>query len=276
MCCVDEMPFKVSCISHPDQTIMIAKTLLRPNGGIISLKRPLITFLAARPDRGKKLERLTGVPTEYGWVMVKWSRIAKDWTTRELNKAIEQKLGDRAHLADKYEIQRIAEEWEQNVNPSLIPTVVTSKDDQKREANLQLYRDQIKGDSSPKSSSVRKQSTTTKPAKSASSSDSLGLSSLHAWNYYVAQKYQNYKHLLKKEARAAVGLLWRKLTSEEKDFYKDEYAALLATGKDILHGEIVDREVKIQATEKIIRAKENVRLRKQKKLQEEMSKYELS
>lgn len=255
---------------------MIAKTLLRPNGSLFLFRRPLITFLAARPDRGKKLDRLTGVPTEYGWVMVKWSHIAKDWTTKELNKAIELKLGDRAHLADKYEIQSIAEEWEQNVATSTIPSVETSKDDQKQQANLQLYRDQIKGEASSKMISERKLSPVSRSSIPKTLSDSLGLSTLHAWNYYVAQKYQDYKHLLKKEARAAVGILWRKLSSDEKNVYKDEYAALLATGKDILHGKIVDREVKIQATEKIIRAKENIRIKKQKKLQEEMQKSELS
>lgn len=267
----------MSCITL-DQTIMIARLLLRPNGALLSFKRPLITFLAARPERSKKLERLTGVPTKYGWVMVKWSRIAKDWTTNELEKAIEQKLGDQAHLADKYKIQEIAEEWEKNTAPSVVPSFETSKEDQRNEVNLQLYKDQIKSEGpSSKSKSILTPKLSSKAAKTkAPTIDSMGLTTLHAWNYYLAQNYQKFSHLLRKDARAAVGLLWRKLSIKEKNVYRDEYAALLATGKDILHGEIVDREVKMQATEKVNRAKANIKLKKEKKLQEKLLKYELS
>lgn len=273
---------------------MLARTLPRPFSGSLLFKRNEITFLAARPERLKKTERLTGVPTNYGWVVVKYAFVAKDWTTNQLNKAIENALGERAKTADKYEIQKIAEQWEASVDKSEIPTKKKMTLTEKRsEANKQLYHDQLKSDLlSPGlllSSSLLSLSllsllpllslltllslapTTPTPniRNNILKGEMVHLTALHAWNYFVAKKYPEFKHLLKREARAAVGLMWRRMSDGEKNFYRDEYAELLQGGKDILRGEIVDIEVKLKATEKFFKAKQNHRLRKQKKAEEE-------
>lgn len=84
----------------------------------------------------------------------------------------------------------------------------------------------------------------------------------NAWNYYMTVNYNKYSALPSKEARQRVGTDWRQLSLDEKEYFRQEYGKLLNLGKDILHGKIVDKEVKELASKKLWESKERTRLRK--------------
>ena len=224
------------------------------------LARLTITLCSPRKERQKKLQRILGLYTDYGWVLVKQSHVARGWTAIQIQKEVEATLGDRLELADKYEIQKIAEKWESEVDLSQKPVFKKqSNAEAKRLENLQLYMEQLKEEVVGRLPRAR----TTNSVRN--DDDVTGV---QAWNYFLTRKYADYKHLLKKEARAKVGLLWRKMYPEEKETYKEEYRALKAQGKDILFGKIVDKDTKLKANKRMQRAKAQGHKKKQQKLEE--------
>lgn len=224
---------------------MITTRLLRLFPRALLFARSNLTIASARSDRSKTPDRAVGVYTEYGWVVLKQSHVARGWTAKEIERAVESELGARAKLADKYEIQRIAENWEANVSLDEKPVYkkVSPVETRVREERL-LFMEQL-----------REEMTTGKSGGERSGKEPEEVTAVQAWNFFVTKKYAEYKHLLKKEARAKVGLLWRKMYPEEKDLYKEEYRLLRALGKDILYGKIVDRETKDKANSRMRRAK---------------------
>lgn len=244
----DLRPYLHVTFSLVNTSLMITTKLLRQAPRLF-FARSNLTLASARSvyDRIKTEDRAVGVYTEYGWVVLKHSHVARGWTAKEIEKAVDRELGARAKLADKYEIQQIAEKWEANVNLDEKPVhkKASPVETQVREERL-LFMEQL-----------REELSSGKFGKT--SRNGLGstdeVTAVQAWNYFVTKKYPEYKHLLKKEARAKVGLLWRKMYPEEKDVYKEEYRLLKALGKDILYGKIVDRETKDKANSRMRRAK---------------------
>lgn len=215
------------------------------------------------------------VPTTYGWVKVLESHVAKHWTTAEIDKAIQQELGSKADKADKYEIQRIAEKWQNLLNKKSVPKI---KPRAKAEASAtraseSLFREQLRPEEIRLCAGTLRGLYRLRPIvpNPVILGPVLTLSVLHAWNYYVARHYKDYSHLSDREARMAVAAAWNNMSLEEKNEYKEEYRTLLNQGKDILKGKIVDRETKLKATVVVLRAKERQRLRKNKAYEEELA-----
>lgn len=244
---------------------MFTKNLLRPFQQL-GLLKAFSRCSSTKSTRVTKSQRLLGVYTKYAWVLVKQAYVSRHWTAQEIEHEVESRLGNRASEADKFEIQKIADLWQQNVTISQIPkTRKVTNDHLKKSAEMQLFREQLKEESATGKSRGK---------RTDSSELSEEVSAVQAWNYFMAMKYPEYKHLLKKEARAKVGLLWRNMYPEEKEKYQEEYRQLKAQGKDILLGKIVDAATKLKANERIKRAKTAAHLKKQKQLELQMETYQ--
>lgn len=235
------------------------------NRGPPTLLRRFFAVAASAVECQAHPEKFNGVFTKFGWVLVPKTHVARGWTQSRLNEFLEQKLpAQEGKTAAKFdEIQKFVDEWAADVSLKEKPAVKKkSAADVKHEENLKLFLQQLreevkKGD--------KKKVRTTRVKKNVTNGD---VTFTHAWNYFMTKQYSQFKLLPEAEARAKVGLMWRLMSMDEKDVYREEYSQLLQLGKDIYHGKIVDREVKMKAVERLNLSKERSLAKKLKKLEE--------
>lgn len=214
-------------------------------------------------------ELFNGVPTAFGWVLVPKTHVAGGWTQPLLNETLKNSFAPGSKPL-RQEIQQVVDQWVQDVDVSNKPVFKkrTSADLQ-YEDEVKLYYLQTREDESLSSKMPRPRAPRL-PRGSSSGGSGGGVTFINAWNYYMAQTYKNFSHLSETEARRAVGALWRQMDVSQKDEYRAKYRELLLSGKDILHGKIVDRLVKLKAVERQRLAKARSLAKKKKALEEEL------
>lgn len=205
-------------------------------------------------------EIFSGVYTKFGWVLVPKTHIARGWTQPRLNEYLSEHLQSENPVFD--EVQPLVDQWATSVDPSSKPTIKKKTAAEVRnEEGWRLFLQQLKEE---QKLGEKKKLRAARIKKSVLSGD---VTFTHAWNYFMAQQYPLHKHLSEAEARSKIGLIWRLMTMDEKDVYRQEYSQLLQQGKDIYHGKIVDREVKLKAVERLNLSKEKSLAKKLKKLE---------
>ncbi|KAJ8146662.1 hypothetical protein OY671_000270 [Metschnikowia pulcherrima] len=205
-------------------------------------------------------ELYNGVPTKYGWVLVRRTHVARGWTQASLNEKLDSKFGNAQQSLDRESIQEVVDDWVESVDIFQKPkTRKRSRADVNSDNDMRLYLQQSKFEDGTGTAEKRTSETEVKSHKKI---DSGAVTYTNAWNYYMTVTYPKFKHLPHKEARQTVGVQWRQLSLDEKEAYRQEYSSLLKQGKDILNGKIVDSDVKLQASQKLWEAKERTRLRK--------------
>lgn len=206
-------------------------------------------------------ENFSGVYTKFGWVLVPKTHIARGWTQPKLNDYLSQHIQrEESHFED---VQPLADQWVASVDTSSKPVMKKKTAAEARhEEDMKLFLRQLKGEEKP---GEKKKLRASRVKKNVLNGD---VTFTHAWNYFMAKQYPLHKHLSELEARSEIGLMWRLMSMDEKDIYRQEYSQLLQQGKDIYHGKIVDREVKLKAVERLNLSKEKSLARKMKKLEE--------
>lgn len=202
-------------------------------------------------------ENFKGILSKYGWVLVKNTHVARGWTQTEVNSYLDQHLTPQ-QLRDKQHLQAVVDQWMQGADLGAKPKhkKKTAEDVRKLE-ELKLYLQQLKEEGKFSGTRATKALALLKRKVS-----SLQVTFTYAWNYYMAVTYPKCKDLPPKEARKLVAAQWRLMSMDQKDVYRMEYSKLLEEGKDILHGEIVDREVKMKQTARLQRSKKRSLRRK--------------
>lgn len=205
-------------------------------------------------------ENFNGVFTKFGWVLVPKTHVARGWTQPRINEYLEQNVGD--DKPDLNSVQLWVDTWASSVDLAEKPAVKKkSAADVRHEQDLKLFLQQLR-EEAKRGEKPRQRVARVK--KSVTSGD---VTFTHAWNYFMAKLYGQFKDLPEAEARAKVGLIWRLMSMDEKDVYREEYSQLLQQGKDIYHGKIVDRAVKMKAVERLNLSKERSLAKKMKKLE---------
>lgn len=215
-------------------------------------------------------ELYNGVFTKFGWVLVPKTHCARGWTQSQLNEALEARFGHSADskLPSFDEIQEAVDSWGATVDLNEKPVVKKkSAAELKHELDLKLFLQQLKQEG--RYTGEKKRLRVSRVKRDISNGD---VTFTHAWNYFMAKSYPKYKHLPESDARSRIGLEWRLMSMDEKDVYREEYSQLLQLGKDIYHGEIVDRETKMKAVERLNLSKRRSTERKLKKLEESQKK----
>lgn len=185
---------------------------------------------------------------KYGWFLIPKTHFAPRWTAKAINKVIEDNIvEDSKEAKDLESLQKLVDEWAETVDLKEKPKVEKkTRADVKRQKDQALYRSQIRED-------IVKQadpSVKSKPTPRLKLLTANAVSFTHAWNYYLATHHKLYLHLGTKEARKQVAHDWNLLSVDDKEHYRQEYAALLEQGKDIYKGEIVSKEEKLERTRK--------------------------
>lgn len=212
-------------------------------------------------------ENFNGVFTKFGWVLVPKTHIARGWTQPRLNEFLELNL--KQELPELNEIQSLVDTWASQVDLVDKPSVKKrSAADVRHEQDLKLFLQQLREEAQKGEKSRQR---VTRVKRQVSNGD---VTFTHAWNYFMAKQYAQFKDLPESEARAKVGSMWRAMSMDEKDVYREEYSQLLQQGKDIYHGKIVDRAVKMKAVERLNLSKERSLARKMKKLEETQNELE--
>ncbi|OBA20473.1 hypothetical protein METBIDRAFT_22916, partial [Metschnikowia bicuspidata var. bicuspidata NRRL YB-4993] len=218
--------------------------------------------LKTRPDL------YNGVFTKFGWVLVKKTHVVRGWTQLQLNQVLEEKLGEPLDQHDWDTVQQYADEWVRTANANQVPKLKRrTMADKSREEDMKLYLQQLRYDETEEISADdekrrKRRLDGTKEIKQHKEINKNAVSFTNAWNYYMAVTYKTHENLSPKERRVKVGTDWRQMSMDQKEVYRQDYTRLLNLGKDVLHGEIVDQEVKLKATQKLWEAKERARLRK--------------
>jgi len=206
-------------------------------------------------------ENFNGVHTNFGWVLVPKTHVARGWTQPKLNEYLLQHI--QHDKPDLNEVQSLVDQWAASVDASSKPaSKKKTAAEVRHEESLKLFLRQLKDEAAK---GDRKRQRVARVRKNTLSGE---VTFTHAWNYFMAKQYPLQKHLPEAEARAKVGLMWRLMSMDEKDVYREEYSQLLQQGKDIYHGKIVDREVKLKAVERLNLSKEKSLAKKLKKLEE--------
>lgn len=210
-----------------------------------------------------------GILTKFGWVLVKKSHVARGWTQSLLNKELDNKLGNVSEKPDWEVVQKIADEWAETADISQIPQISKRTGAQVNKDNeMRLYLQQVRYEEPTEESEGAEDSedpniqSAKRELKTYKKINKEAVTFTNAWNYYMTVNYNKYSALPSKEARQKVGTDWRQLSLDEKEYFRQEYGKLLNLGKDILHGKIVDKEVKELASKKLWESKERTRLRK--------------
>lgn len=208
-------------------------------------------------------ELFNGMYTDFGWVLVPKTHVARGWTQPKINEVLHTTFPNKDGL--KFEqVQAAVDAWAQEVSLKDKPVAKKKNAAQvKEEEDLRLYFQQLREEDSTKHAPLAMRALRVKRA-----APTGNVTLINAWNFFMAKTYPQFKHLPPKEARRQVGMIWRTMSVDEKDVYRGEYLQLLELGKDILHGEIVDREVKIVALERQRIAKEKSKQKKKKLLDE--------
>lgn len=228
-----------------------------------TMLRRLASLLPARQRARDRPDSFHGVLTKWGWVLVPRTHAARGWTQPQLNEF----LGNHIQAGEKLpfsDIQDIVDRWTLLVKLSDKPVArKRTKADVERDQNRRLYIEQLREDmaySGPVSDDGSGTILKPRPKKVIPSGQ---VTFTHAWNYFMAKQYSQIEDMTEKEKRVVVGQMWRGMSMDEKDVYREEYSQLLALGKDIFHGKIVDREVKRRAVEKLNESKQRLLRRKQ-------------
>lgn len=206
--------------------------------------------LGGSPHIWRKPADYFAINCTYGWVYIPKSHFSPWWTSKTINSYLADHLKevlDEQKLPDKYEVQRLVDEWVTGIPIEDVPAVEKlTKQDLKRQKDQALYRSQLKEDVGVV--------TTPGPDKERQprvrAPNSQAVSFIHAWNYYFATHHKEYAHLGGKMARKQVALNWNMMSVDQKEVYREAYADLLLKGQDIYKGKIVDRELKLQRTGK--------------------------
>lgn len=212
-------------------------------------------------------DAFNGVYTKYGWFLVPKTHLTRVWTQSEVVKAIEAKdLQDSGYQAQ----QEVVDEWAENVDLKEKPKSVPRTAEQVRtEENIFLFRQQIKEEQHPEAPpGVERKRRITRNMNSST------ITYTHAWNYFVTVMYPKFKDMTWKESRLQISQIWRQMSLEEKDNYREEYAELLHQGKDIHRGKIIDRAEKVKILEKQSAAKDRLYAKKMKELEKYQSMLE--
>lgn len=185
---------------------------------------------------------------KYGWFFIPKTHFAPRWTVKAINQVIEDNIVEDPKMAEDLEsLQKLVDVWAKTVDIKEKPNVEKkTRADVKRQKEQALYRTQLRED-------IVKQadpSVKSKPTPRVKLLAANTVSFTHAWNYYFATHHKVYLHLGSKEARKAVASDWNLLSVDDKEHYRQEYAALLEQGKDVYKGEIVTKEEKLKRTGK--------------------------
>lgn len=185
-------------------------------------------------------EQYCGVFTNRGWIYVKKTHVARGWTQSLLDAEFGKSLAGKQSLTLE-EIQAVADKWSQDVNLDDKPKFVKKTTaETRREDDLRLYLKQ----QNPTPDNFSEITKVMKEVKATSKPVRNEITFTKAWNYYSTINYKKYTGLSPAETRRMVAESWKQLSVDEKDIWRNEYMELLNKGKDILRGEIVDREVK--------------------------------
>lgn len=226
----------------------------------LTVLRRLYSVVPLAAQCAEHPEKFNAVNTKFGWVLVPKTHVARGWTQPRLNEYLSEHSTDGNPTLDQ--IQLLADSWVANTSSSEKPaTRKRTQVDIQHDEDLKLYLQQLREELAQKvgirARRVKKDMTTN------------DVTFTHAWNYFMTQKYPVYKRTrTEAEARALVGNEWRSMSMDEKDVYREEYLALIQLGKDILHGAIVDRDVKLKAVERLNLSKEKSLQRKLQKAEE--------
>lgn len=200
----------------------------------------LVPHVAALPDLYR------AVLTTAGWLAIPKELSARVWLLAQVSAAI-------AGATDFALMQRTADAWAAATSPSLVPKLKKpTRVEISQAEELLAYKAQIRGGKPPGAETRRK-----RPVDA-------GITFTHAWNFYMAQQWKLFD-MPSKEKRAHIALLWRNLSVDQKDYWREQYQELLELGRDIYKGAIVSREAKAAALKSLFELKQRVAERKKKR-----------
>ncbi|KAK6203276.1 uncharacterized protein RJT21DRAFT_25881 [Scheffersomyces amazonensis] len=205
--------------------------------------------------------------TKYGWFAIPSTHYGSKWTIANIESFIESQPQDSIDTSNIPQLQNlINEKWVPEADLSNIIKVkkLTPKEIA-HQKNEELYMSQLIGDRTIEVD-VNDKSSNSDDGSSKKTTKKIGF--IHAWNYYVSLEYTRRGGEYKK-VKLEIAEAWKKISLEEKDYYRNEYIKLLESGKEILHGKVVDREVKLKQNQRREDAKRRAKERAKAKAEAE-------
>ncbi|KAK6466038.1 hypothetical protein DFJ63DRAFT_333419 [Scheffersomyces coipomensis] len=228
----------------------------------------------------------TSVYTKYGWFAVPIKLYGYGWTVPKIEEVIESTF-NQPESKDIAELTGVVNEWLYSLRGRDVPKIkkLTKRELLEIKEN-ETYRRQLSGDIDveieedvetpeeiPESSSSAESSTeSSTPTPTPKKKVKKMINFTHAWNYFFSLKYAE-SEMDYKLAKKEIAILWKSFNLDEKNKYRQEYADLLKSGKDVYKGQIIDLAEK-QIVNKTLSTYKRTHFRK-KKLKEEMRKEAL-